>query len=155
MKPHIFKIRKRYNASWSTFLDFYAIKLLDVDVEAQVEIAGSLPAVESPVLGRVLPEQDGHAVPRDADCFEAFDDLPVEGTLGVEGAAGEAVDGHTRVVVGLAVLEAVDHAVGFVGQEPDVAVLFWDLERGDQAGVHGVDDGGFLVRRVRPANLDQ
>jgi len=53
---------------------------------------------------------------------------------------------RSRILQPLAAL-AVD------ADEPDVAVLVWDLEGREMARMNGVDDGDLFVRGVGPANL--
>ena len=55
---------------------------------------------------------------------------------------------RSRILQPLAAL-AVD------ADEPDVAVLVWDLEGREMARMNGVDDGDLFVRGVGPANLNK
>lgn len=94
-------------------------------------------------------------ISRHAECAQPLDDRGVQLALGIQRAAGEAVDGDDRPILRMREIRSVGEAMRLVDDQLEVAVLRWGLERRDHRVVDRVDDGDFLAAGVRAANLDK
>src|SRR4029077_8519520 len=75
------------------------MRLSDLDVEREVGVTRSLATPDAPVFGRAFAKGDRDMIARDSQRFKAVDDLPVEPSLGFDGATGKAVHRHQRRVL--------------------------------------------------------
>ncbi len=92
---------------------------------------------------------------RDAKRLEALDDLSVQRPLCLDRPAGEGVDAHLGVAIGLTHTRRTGKSVRLVSQEPDMAVVRRDSKRDSQRAVNRVHQRELFILRVLPAYLDQ
>src|SRR5437660_8888198 len=104
----------------------------DVDVEAEVDVAGGLAAADAPVRPRRLPQQDRDVVPGYAQRLETVDDLAVQRALGLDRAALEGVDADLSEELGPVEPGRDGESVRRVRDQPHVAVARRDPERTPQ-----------------------
>ncbi len=127
----------------------------DVDVEAEIDVAGSRASTNPPVRGRDIAYDDRDVIFGDAKRLEALDDLPIQGALGLKRAPREGVDANLRIAIGLSHAGRAGKTVRLVRQESDMPVVWRDSERPLQRAVNGVHEGELLVLGVLSAHLDQ
>jgi hypothetical protein len=100
----------------------------DVDVEPEVNVACSQTPSDPPVRERDVLDYDRDMSSWDAERLEPFDDLPVQGSLGICRASSESVDLHQRAAVRTGNPVGAGEAVRLVSEQPNMAVAWRDPE---------------------------
>ena len=94
-------------------------------------------------------------VARDSQRFKAVDDLPVEPSLGFDGATGKAVQRHQRRLLRFGQRRRVRKTMRLMHLKAHMLVLGRNPEGSHKRSVNRIDERGLFLARPLAADLDE